>query len=124
MIVLTETKLDDLDSIHINNFMLINNNRKFRKKASGGVAVLVHSSISSYVTDLDIQFKDTLWISMSKTFHGKPLVIGVIYNLQRAPHMLTQPYRRNYSGHQKGKTNPQTFVYWEILMPVLQTYQT
>ena len=28
---------------------------------------------------MDIQFKDTLWISMSKTFHGKSLVIGVIY---------------------------------------------
>ena len=37
MIVLTETKLDDLDSTHINNFKLINNNRKYRKKASGGV---------------------------------------------------------------------------------------
>ena len=80
MIVLTETKLDDLDSIHINNFKLINNNRKYRKKASGGVAVLVHNSISSYVTEMDIQFKYTLWISVSKTFHGKPLVIGVIYN--------------------------------------------
>ena len=31
---------------------------------------------------MNIQFKDTLWISMSKTFHGKPLVIGVIYNLR------------------------------------------
>ena len=80
MIVLTETKLDDLDSIHINNFKLINNNQKYRKKVSGGVAVLVHNSISSYVTEMDIKFKDTLWISMSKTFHSKPLVIGVIYN--------------------------------------------
>ena len=32
MIVLTETKLDDLDSIHINNFKLINNNRKYKKR--------------------------------------------------------------------------------------------
>ena len=30
MIVFTGTKLDDLDSIHINNFKLINNNRKYR----------------------------------------------------------------------------------------------
>ena len=80
MIVLTETKLDDLDSIYIDNFKLINNNRKYRKKASSGVAVLVHNSISSYVTEMDIQFKDPFWISMSKTLHGKPLVIGVIYN--------------------------------------------
>ena len=80
MIVLIETKLDDLDFIHLNNIKLINNNRKYRKTASGGVAVLVHNSISSYVTEMDIQFKDTLWILMSKTFHGKPLVIGVIYS--------------------------------------------
>ena len=75
-----KSKQDDLDSTHINNFKLINNNRKYRKKASGGVAVFVHNSISSYVTEMDIQFKDTLWISMSKTFQGKQLVIGVIYN--------------------------------------------
>ena len=54
MIVLTETKLDDLDSIHIDKFKLINNNRKCRKKASGGVTILVHHSISSYVTETDI----------------------------------------------------------------------
>ena len=54
MIVLTETKLDDFDSIHINNFQFINNNRKNIKKASGGVAVLDHNSISSYVTEMDI----------------------------------------------------------------------
>ena len=29
---------------------------------------------------MDIQFKDTVWISMSKAFHSKPSVIGVIYN--------------------------------------------
>ena len=80
MTALTGAKLDDFDSIPMNNFKLINNNRKYRKKASGGVAVLVHNSISSYVTEMYIQFKDTLWISMSKTFHGEPLVIGVIYN--------------------------------------------
>ena len=56
MIILTETKSYDLDSIQINNFKLINNNRKYRKKASGGVSVLVYNSIYSYVTEIDIQF--------------------------------------------------------------------
>ena len=80
MIIPTEIKLADLIPIHIDNFKLMNNNRKYRKKAFGGVAVLVHNSTPSYVTEMDIQFKDTLWLSISKTFHGKSLAFGVTYN--------------------------------------------
>ena len=64
---------------------------------------------------------------MSKTFHGKPLVIGAIYNPpEGSPYAdpTVFDFIEETIADIKGKTNPHTFVSWEILMPVLQTYRT
>ena len=45
IVMLTETKLDEYDQIDIPNFAVISKVREYKKRASGGAAILVHSSI-------------------------------------------------------------------------------
>ena len=66
LIFLTETKLDELDDVTVPNYKIFTNNRKIKRRASGGVAVLVHNSLSVYITVLDTDIKSTIWIRLDK----------------------------------------------------------
>ena len=77
---LTETKLDELDDIDVPNYKIFTNNRTIKKRASGGVAILVHNSLSDYITVLDTDIKSTIWIRLNKNICQIPIVFGLIYN--------------------------------------------
>ena len=79
LIFLMETKLDDLDQIFIDGFTLLTNNRKYKKRPSGGVAVIVKNTIVKYVEQLPLSFQDTIWVKIKKLFE-KPIVMAAIYN--------------------------------------------
>ena len=80
LIFLTETKLDELDDITIPNYKIFTNNRKIKKRASGGVATLVHNSITDHVTVLDTDINSTMWIRLDKRLCQIPIVFGLVYN--------------------------------------------
>ena len=80
LIFLTETKLDELDDIDVPNYKIFTNNWTIKKRASGGVAILVHNSLSDYVTVLDTDIKSTIWIRLNKNICQIPIVFGLIYN--------------------------------------------
>ena len=77
LIFLTETKLDELDDVTVPNYKIFTNNRKIKKRASGGVAVLVHNSLSDYITVLDTDIKSTIWIRLDKSICQIPIVFGL-----------------------------------------------
>ena len=77
LICLTETKLDELDDVTVPNYKIFTTNRKIKRRASGGVAVLVHNSLSDYTTVLDTDIKSTIWIRLDKSIL---IVFGLIYN--------------------------------------------
>ena len=80
LIFLTKTKLDELDDVTVPNYKIFTNNRKIKRRASGGVAVLVHNSLSDYITVLDTDIKSTIWIRLDKSICQIPIVFGLIYN--------------------------------------------
>ena len=73
------TKLDDLDQIIIDGFTTLTNNRKYKKRPSGGVAVIVKNRITKNVEQLPFSFKDTIWVKIKNLFE-KPIVMAAIYN--------------------------------------------
>ena len=79
LIFLMKTKLDDLDQIFIDGFTLLTNNRKYKKRPSGGVAVIVKNTIVKYVEQLPFSFQDTIWVKIKNLFE-KPIVMAAIYN--------------------------------------------
>ena len=74
-----ETKLDDLDQISIDGFTSLTNNRKYQKRPSGGVAVIVKNTIVKNVEQLPFSFQDTIWVKIKNLFE-KPIVMAAIYN--------------------------------------------
>ena len=49
-------------------------------QASGGVATLVHNSITDHVTVLDTNINSTMWIRLDKRLWKIPIVFGLVYN--------------------------------------------
>ena len=80
LIFLKETKLHSLDDLNIPNYRLILKNRKGAKICSGGVAILVHESIDKYVKCLEIDIKESLWITFSSLDKGCNIIFGLVYN--------------------------------------------
>ena len=60
IILLRETKLDTLDSISVPGFHLLIKNRKHKKRASGGIALLISDELTlvNYVCELDVEQAD------------------------------------------------------------------
>ena len=79
IVFLTETKLGKFDEIIIPGFKLLINNRQTTRRASGGVAILVHESIVNFVKVLDFGIKETIWIKISRPFSNIPVVFGLVY---------------------------------------------
>ena len=62
VILMTETKLDELDQIAFPGFKLITENRLFKRKASGGVAALISEKVQSRVSLINNTQQDSLWL--------------------------------------------------------------
>ena len=80
LIFLTEAKLDELDDSNVPNYKIFTNNRTIKKRVSGGVSILVHNSLSDYITVLDTDIKSTIWIRLNKNICQIPIAFGLIYN--------------------------------------------
>ena len=53
IICLSETKLDQFDSVNINGFKFIFANRELARRKSGGVGVLIKNDLWPYIKVLD-----------------------------------------------------------------------
>ena len=80
LIFLTETKLHSLDDLNIPNYRLTLKNRKGAKRCFGRVAILVHESIDKYVKCLEIDIKESLWITFSGLDKSCNIIFGLVYN--------------------------------------------
>ena len=76
LIFLTETKLDELDDIDVPNYKIFTNNRTFKKRASGGVAILVHKLPIRLYNCSDI--KSTIWIRLNRNIYQIPIVFDLV----------------------------------------------
>ena len=54
IIMMTETKLDEIDDLTFPGFTLITKNGKFKKRASGGVAILIREELESIISVLTV----------------------------------------------------------------------
>ena len=48
--MMTETKLDEIDDLTFSGFKLIIKNRKFKKRATGGVAVFIREELGPIIS--------------------------------------------------------------------------
>ena len=79
IILLTETKLDTLDSISVPGFHLLNTNRKHKKRAWGGIAVLISGELFNYECELDVEQVDSIWLKINYINNGHDLIICLVY---------------------------------------------
>ena len=80
IVLLTETKLDEMDSIVIPGFNIFTKNRKLKKRKSGGVALLLNNKSNSAVEIIDSDIKETLWFRLKEHNTKEDNVFIVIYN--------------------------------------------
>ena len=62
--MMTETKLDEIDDLTFPGFTLITKNRKFKKRASGGVAILIREELDSSISVLNVEQQDSIWLNL------------------------------------------------------------
>ena len=60
IIMMTETKLDEIDDLTFPGFTLITKNGKFKKRASGGVAILIREELESIISVLTVEQEDSI----------------------------------------------------------------
>ena len=78
IICITESKLDRFDSINLDNFSIITNNRSIFKSKSGGIALLYKNSLSSSIRFL-VKSDGILLASLSKDICGFPVLFVCVY---------------------------------------------
>ena len=79
VILMTETKLDELDQIAFPGFKLITKNRLFKRKASGGVAALISEKVQSRVSLINNTQQDSLWLKYKGNNDQRNMVLCLIY---------------------------------------------
>ena len=79
IILLTESKMGDLDDILIPGFKLFTKNRLFKRKAAGGVAALVSEKISNNVTNLNAKQQDSIWLKYKCGNEINDMIICLAY---------------------------------------------
>jgi hypothetical protein len=82
IIGISETKLNDVDKIDIEGYELYTKNRTVFKNSSGGVAILVRSSLSKYVKIIsndNLTCKNALWCVIDEQLLGYKLICGCVY---------------------------------------------
>ena len=79
-VCITETKLDDFDSINIPGYTFFGINRKNARRKSGGVGLLVKNTLSQYIQTFDnLSSENCFWFTISKDICFKDIVFGVVY---------------------------------------------
>ena len=71
--------MDNLDSISVPDFYLMNKNRKHKKRASDGVAVLISDELVNYVCALDVEQVDSIWLKINNINNRHDLIICLVY---------------------------------------------
>ena len=81
VIALTETKLSDLDLVDelFSDFTIINKNRKGAKKASGGIALLVHNHLVKQVQILNVSSDNDFVMWLRIDLFEKNLILAIVY---------------------------------------------
>lgn len=82
IITCTETKLDDLDVINVNQFVCITKNRRQKViRKSGGIAVLIKESIFKCFECIDTECEYVLWFKLDKVLFNtdEDVYFGAIY---------------------------------------------
>ena len=80
IIMLTETKLDNIDDLTFPGFKLITKNRKHKKRASGGVAVLIREELEPIISVLKVEQQDSIWLKFESGLKND-LILCLIYIL-------------------------------------------
>ena len=75
---MTETKLDDIDDLTFPGFKLIAKNRKHKKRASGGVTVLIREELEPIISVLKVEQQDSIWVKLESDLKND-LILCLIY---------------------------------------------
>ena len=78
-IFLSETKLNNIEILHIDGFSLFSKNRQKCKHTSGGVALLVKTEMKNSVTLLDTVCENVVLCRIDASILGKPVILGSVY---------------------------------------------
>ena len=78
IIMMTETKLDEIDDLTFPGFKLITKNRKFKKRVSGGVAILIREELEYIISVLNVEQQDSIWLKFKSDLKND-LILCVIY---------------------------------------------
>ena len=78
IIMMTKTKLDDIDDLTFSVFKLITKNRKHKKRASGGVAVLIREELEPIIFVLKVKQQDSIWLQFESGLKND-LILCLIY---------------------------------------------
>lgn len=79
IVCLTETKLDELDCVNLPDYRLLRKDRKKKRRASGGVAILVKENIVHRIQILNTEVDDTLWFTVTNIGLEKDVLFGLVY---------------------------------------------
>ncbi len=88
IVCLTETKLDELDCVNLPDYRLLRKDRKKKRRASGGVAILVKENIAHRIQILNTEVDDTLWFTVTNIGLEKDVLFGLVYIPPRTSLML------------------------------------
>jgi hypothetical protein len=79
IVCISESKLDDIDEVEIENFTVFTKNRKKFKHRSGGVAILVKSALTDKVKLIENECENLLLLALDKCLLGYSSVVGSVY---------------------------------------------
>ena len=77
-----ETKLDDLDIVNVDNFVVVQKNRKQKvKRKSGGIAVMIRNNIYKHFEYVDTDCEYVLWFKLDKALFQseEDVYFGAVY---------------------------------------------
>ena len=78
VIMMKETKLDELEQIAFPGFKLITKYRLFKRKASGGVAALISEKVQSRVPLISNTQQDSPWLKFKGNNDQRDMVLCLI----------------------------------------------
>jgi hypothetical protein len=79
IVCISESKLDDIDDVKIDNYTVFTKNRKKFKHRSGGVAILVKSTLTDNVKIIENDCESLLLLALDKCLLGYSSVVGCVY---------------------------------------------
>lgn len=95
IIGLQETKMDDLDTVHIEGYKVFVKNRKsVLRRKSGGIALLVKQELCQFIKLIETESKLIQWFVLSKNLSNKDdILCGVFYiPPENSAYAVKEPY--------------------------------